>query len=103
MCRELCLLLEPVETREQLLNIQPRLKEKFNALVTLMRAASDGEGSPLEEGNIQAERLQEMLLRVYQEIEGGRAVIEKAQQEALVRLDAHERTRLKRLSQHHLL
>jgi hypothetical protein len=35
---------------------------------------------------------------VYREIEGGREIVEKAQQEALVRLDAFERARSKRLS-----
>ena len=91
-----------IETREQLLQAEPQLKKHFEALVDLMIEAREFQDKHMEEVAVEPfseERadhaLEEELRRVYT-IEGAREVIERAQQEALVRLDAYERTRLKK-------
>ncbi len=100
VCQELMEELKEIETLEQLLVSEGHLKKKFEALVALMIDASrfqdkhlESEESPSEELAVSF-ALKEELQRVYL-IEGGREVIERAEQEALVKLDAYERSRLK--------
>jgi hypothetical protein len=91
--------LQKIDSQELLLNAEPVLKKHFEKLVDLMIEArqfhlknADLEPLETEEGTFSL-ALKEELRRIYA-IEGGREVIERAQQEALVRLDAYERTRL---------
>ena len=96
-CRSLVKELQKIETREQLIRIAPVLKRHFEELVTLMIHArefqeehSDEEPGILASDKVASRLLEDELRRVY-EIEGGREIMERAQQEALVRLDAFER------------
>jgi hypothetical protein len=97
-CRVLVNDLGKIENREQLLRAEPQLKKHFEALVDLMIAARRFQQSHLEdvphdgapEENTMEVALEEELRRIYA-IEGGREVIERAQHEALVRLDGDER------------
>jgi hypothetical protein len=102
-CRRLVIDLHKIENREQLLLAEPRLKKHFEALIDLMIEASEFEQKKIESistetvfiGNGADFLLEDQLRRIYA-IEGGREVIERAQQEALVRLDAYERTLAKK-------
>jgi hypothetical protein len=105
-CHALVKDLEKIENREQLLRAQPRLKKHFESLISLMiearkfqqRHADDAEAEdPFTEEEATA-LLQEELRRIYC-IEGSREVIESAQQEALIRLDAYERALTKKREQ----
>ena len=104
-CRKIVTLLEKVENREQLLRAEPDLKKQFEALTDLMIEArkfqiehlDDASSEILYEGNLAEAALEEELRRIYA-LEGGREIIERAQQEALVRLDAYERNISKRRS-----
>lgn len=91
--------LQSVQSHEQLLAIESDLKNTFDDLVALMiqtREFQDQHGEEvLEETSEESALLKEVLLRVYA-IEGGRELIEKAEQEALIRLDAYERQRMKK-------
>ena len=96
-CRSLAKELQKIENREQLIRFVPVLKRHFEELVTLMIHArefqeehSDEEPGILASEKVASHLLEDELRRVY-EIEGGREIIERAQQEALVRLDAFER------------
>ena len=105
-CRALVLDLEKIENREQLLRAELQLKRHFESLISLMIEAREfqqkhlddveGEGA-FEEGSADV-RLEEELRRIYA-IEGGREVVERTQHEALVRLDAYERTLAKKREQ----
>lgn len=104
LCELLLNDLHRIQTREQLIEEQSRLQKHFQALVALMMEASRfQEDNPypscdealLEPGAFSV-ALESELQRVYQEIEGGRDSIEKAAHEALIKLDAYERSRLKR-------
>ncbi len=97
--------LQAIETREQLTRASPLLKKHFESLVALILEARrfqeenpDDVGSDALEPGISSLCLEEELRRLYQ-MEGGREVIEKAQQEALIKLDAYERVRLKKREQ----
>jgi hypothetical protein len=103
-CRSLVLELEKIENREQLLSAEQKLKKQFNYLIDLMIEAREFQekrfeeeisDEPVFEANSFEEELQKQLRRIYA-IEGGREVIERSQQEALVRLDAYERTLAKK-------
>ena len=102
-CRTLSEQLSKIESQEQLLKAEPELKKAFEALVTLMIEAREFQQKHLDvvaiemEGK-EEELLQEHLRRIYG-LEGGREVIERAQQEALVRLDAYERILSKKRAQ----
>jgi hypothetical protein len=95
--------LQAIETREQLTTAAPRLKKHFESLVALILEArrfqeenpDDAGSESVVEPGIFSLRLEEELRRLYQ-MEGGKEVIEKAQHEALVKLDAYERVRLKK-------
>ncbi len=101
-CRILIKELEKIETREQLLCAEVRLKKHFEALVDLMIAAREFQRSHMDDIPNEIENpvevlLQEQLRRIYS-IESGREIIERSQQEALVRLDANERAQTKKNS-----
>ena len=105
-CRELTKALASIENREQLLRAEPVLKKHFEALVNLMIAAREYQQNHLDdvssetafEENSAEILLEEELRRIYA-IEGGREVIERAQHEALVRLDGYERAQAKKREQ----
>lgn len=90
-CRKLVKILEKVETREELARALPELKKQFNALSALAVKAKEYQRAHPEEGEIDpcyfdhpyADALKEELLRIYR-IEEGRAMIEKAEREALI-------------------
>ena len=97
-CRKLVKILEKVETREELVRALPELKKQFNALAALAVKAKEYQRAHPEEGDIDpcyfdhpyAEALKEELKRVYS-IEEGRAMIEKAEREALITIDSTRR------------
>lgn len=105
-CRALMGDLVKIENREQLLRAEPHLKRHFESLISLMIEAREfqqkhlegleGEGA-IDENEADA-RLETELRRIYA-IEGGREVVERAQHEALVRLDAYERALAKKRAQ----
>lgn len=95
ICRDLTQELKKIQTREELVKAAPKLKEKFETLVDLIIEArkfqemTEEEWAPLEsEAN---DSLVLELKRVYK-LEAGRETVEKAQKEALLRLDAYERS-----------
>jgi hypothetical protein len=100
-CRALIEELQTIRDRDQLARSTPVLKKYFEDLVTLMIHAREfqenhpDEIMPLIADNSVSNQLEEELRRMYA-LEGGREIIEKAQQEALVRLDAFERACAKR-------
>ncbi len=95
--RLLLLSLQTIETREELSEKEPLLKKRFEDLANLIIEAREfQEKHPEEElfflkGN---EELNQALfseyLRLYH-LEGGKEIMERAQREALLRLDAFER------------
>ncbi|MGC1878214.1 MAG: hypothetical protein WA347_08340 [Rhabdochlamydiaceae bacterium] len=97
-CRLLVTDLQKIENREQLLLAESKLKKHFEALIDLMIEACEFQQKKLEDVSSEAvfaesgadALLEDQLRRIYA-IEGGREVIERTQQEALVRLDAYER------------
>lgn len=96
VCREITDELKNVQTREELAKAVPKLKTKFNKLVELMIDArtfqqeSEEAFDPMAVKTEAGQALLVELKRVYQ-IEAGRDNIEKAQREALLKLDAFER------------
>lgn len=98
-CKSLLKDLQKIENREQLVRAESLLKKHFESLIDLMIEAREfqqkhpddslAEALLEEEEGVDAS-LEKELRRIYT-IEGGREVIEKAQHEALVRLDAFER------------
>ncbi|MBS0619871.1 MAG: hypothetical protein JSS61_00215 [Verrucomicrobia bacterium] len=94
-CRLLVRDLEGIENRQQLLLSEATLKKHFDALIDLMIEAKkfhlahpDDTSSEMSAAE---EVLQEELRRIYR-LEGGREIVERAQSEALIRLDAFERS-----------
>lgn len=85
--------LRQIQTRRDLIEAAPKLKQSFNRLAALMVAARefqkthpDHEKLELQEkDHALSEQLRAELNRLY-EIEGGREIIEKYQEEALRRL-----------------
>jgi hypothetical protein len=105
-CRLLVADLQKIENREQLLLAEPILKKHFEGLIDLMievrefqqkRLEDISNEIPFEESSTEVS-LENELRRIYA-IEGGREIIERTQQEALVRLDAYERTLAKKREQ----
>jgi len=100
ICRQLVEELKKVQSREELIKAAPKLKGRFNELVDLMIEARVYEQQHEEEFDVipQASETSQQLLtelkRVYQ-LEAGRETIEKAQKEALLKLDAYEARRKK--------
>ena len=87
--------LKKIETREQLLLSEPILRKHFESLVDLMIEAR--EFLKFHPDDVATDtffveiQLEEQLKRIYR-IEGGREIVERAQREPLIRLDAYERT-----------
>jgi len=98
-CRALALVLAKIENREQLLRTEPVIKKHFESLIDLMIEARQFQQKHPDDASSDVALLEnpadlileEHLRRIYA-IEGGREVIERSQHEALVRLDAYERT-----------
>jgi hypothetical protein len=94
--RALLLDLKKIESREQLIQSEPKLKRHFEELIALMIEArtfqqKHPDDLSSSEGQSRSDQeLREELRRIY-EMEGGREIVERAQQDALVRLDAFER------------
>ncbi len=101
ICRDLTEDLRQIQSREELIKKAPRLKSHFERLVDLMIEAkkfqeiAEEEWIPLSTGA--SDTLCSELKRVYR-LEAGRETIEKAQSEALLRLDAFERFQKKKQS-----
>jgi hypothetical protein len=98
ICRQLVEDLKEVHSQQQLVKKIPQLRRRFNDLVDLMiQARRFQEKYPIEEISdcfdlsfIYSEQLKNCLERIYG-LEGGREAIEKAQKEAVCRLDYFER------------
>lgn len=97
LTRSLIQELQQIETPEQLIKSEQSLKKHFEAYVALMIQAKDYQKKHSEEIAPEMSsdcavsgQLKEELRRIYA-MEGGRELVERAQQEALVRLDAYER------------
>lgn len=89
--------LRKVETREDLVFLEPILKKDFNNLVNLMIQARAFQQKnldfeiPIQNANqILNASLVEEMKRIY-DIEGGRECIERAQREAMLKLHAREK------------
>jgi len=88
--------LQKVQTHDDLVHMLPRLKKHFDRLAdVIIQAKQYQKKHPNEEAVIyftseHDELLLEELQRIYL-IEGARALVEKAEREALLRLDAQER------------
>lgn len=103
--RILCRELNKIDSREVLAQAEPRLKKIFNRLVDLMIEARkyqrEHPEEQISEGALCDHFLNEALMlelkRVYQ-LEGAREIVESAQKEALIRLDAFERALAKEKS-----
>lgn len=77
--------LRGIETAEQLIHAEAKLKKKFDRLADLMIEASKSQNDFTEEvATEESVQLKEELRRIYA-IERGRECIERAQQEALIR------------------
>ncbi len=96
LCSELVVDLQEIQTREDLLRALPKLKKRFNELVQIMIQARSYQElhseeeilQPLESTYSMNLDLIRELQRIYQ-IEGGQELVEKAEREALIRLDGH--------------
>ena len=94
-CKALVHDLQKIQNREELTRAIPKLKKTFEELVTLMIHAREFQENHPADNEVAFENtfsslLEEELRRIYA-MEGGREIIEHAQQEALVRLDAFEK------------
>ena len=93
--------LQKIESREQLVKVVPRLKVHFEKLVDLMIEAKKFQETAEEEfaplPTQASEKLLLELKRIYQ-LEAGGELIEKAQNEALLRLDRFEKSLQKKKS-----
>ncbi|MEI8328566.1 MAG: hypothetical protein WCG14_00990 [Chlamydiia bacterium] len=95
--RELLRDLQGVLTREDLVAIEPVFKKRFERLALIMIQARqfqidnpEAVLSSLTPYSVELnDQLQEELLRIYR-IETGQSIIEKAQREAMLRLDGFE-------------
>lgn len=94
ICRILSKELRTVQTRDDLLKSEVNLKKKFDDLVELIMQAKvhqmkhhDECSFAQEDQNPFSEELLYELKRIYAQIEGGREIVERAQKEALFRLD----------------
>lgn len=98
LCRHLAKELKNIHTREELLKAELSVKKKFDQLVELILEARqyqinhpDEYAASMDEQNPFSEELLFELKRLYAHIEGGREIIERAQKEALIRLDGFEK------------
>ncbi len=98
LCRTIALDLQKIHTRDELAANLPELKKLFSALINLIIEAKEFQlAHPEQEGidpayyeHEYADGLKDELARLCK-LEGGRDLIEKAQREALIRLDSFER------------
>ncbi len=95
LCRSIVADLQDINNREDLVNASPKLKKRFNNLVDLMIEARTYSQEHPEEcalpPSTSSEQLLSELKRVYA-LDGGKEIVERAQREALIRLDAFERS-----------
>lgn len=91
--------LRSIESREDLTKMSPFLKKRFEKMVDLMILARSFQQKKqiagediyfLIDNQILNESLLEELKRVYK-LEGGRECVEKAEREAMLRLDAKQK------------
>lgn len=91
--------LRSIQSREDLTKISPALKKRFEKMVDLMILAKSFQQKKQIAGNdiyflidnqVLNESLLEELKRVYK-LEGGRECVEKAEREAMLRLDAKQK------------
>ena len=99
-CRDIIGDLQRVETREDLARLEPILKRNFEKLVIVIIGArqiqikypEEALALPLHVESDVSDLLKEELERVYR-IEGGKEIVERAQREAMLRLDGFEKIR----------
>jgi hypothetical protein len=91
--------LNAIETQEELMRAESQLKKDFEAYVDLIIQAREYQKkhpnlvATERSGDFSvSEQLKEALRRIYA-FEGGREILERSQQEALVRLDAYDNSR----------
>lgn len=76
--------LAQVQTREDLLLLEPKLRKNF---LKIVKIAKQAEHLPSvvhhEKKHIASDALKSEMIRVYREIDGGKEIIENAQREAL--------------------
>lgn len=102
VCRDIVDDLERVETREDLARLEPFLKKHFEKLASIIIEAREFQIKYPEEalafqGPQEAEVseiMKEELQRIYR-IEGGKEIVERAQRESMLRLDAFEKMKEK--------
>lgn len=90
--------LKHIRARDELIASSGRLKQLFNELTDVMIAAKEYQARhPSAEvhefsqaDHIASDQLREELNRIYR-LDGAREIIEKCQEEALMRLDAYEK------------
>jgi len=99
-CRDIIGDLQSIETREDLARLEPILKRNFEKLVSVIISARQFQINNPEEAlalpvlleSDVSNLLKEELERVYG-IEGGKEIVERAQREAMLRLDGFEKIR----------
>lgn len=104
LTRSLIQELQAIHTREQLLMASSRLQRLFDQLVNSMIAAEEfhalhpeqDKGELTQRNHDLSDQLRLELNRLYR-LEGGRQMIEKCQENALHRLDACEKRRIKQV------
>jgi hypothetical protein len=94
LCEKIASELGEIDSREELEKALPLLKKRFDELVTLSIQARTYElrhgGEEDTEDSYLSSSLKVELCRIYS-LEGGKELIEKAEREALLKLDAFER------------
>lgn len=101
--QQICEELKKITTQEQLIRAEPEIKKYFESLALLMietrlfheNHPDDPPFEPNEASHIVSKGLELELKRLYL-IEGGREMIERAQQEGLVKLGVFEQTLIKK-------
>jgi hypothetical protein len=99
-CRDIIGNLQSIETREDVARLEPILKRNFEKLVSVIIEARHFQIKYPEEAlalpvlieSDLSDLLKEELERIYR-IEGGKEIVERAQREAMLRLDGFEKTR----------
>ena len=101
-CRDIIGDLQKIEKREDVARLEPVLKRKFEKLVSVIIEArkfqikypEEALALPIALESDVSDLLKEELQRVYR-IEGGQEIVERAQREAMLRLDGFEKMREK--------
>lgn len=102
VCRDIIDDLQRVETHDDIAKLEPALKRHFEKLVSIIIQAREFQIKYPEEalafqGQQEAEVsdiLKEELQRIYR-IEGGKEIVERAQRESMLRLDAFQKMKEK--------